>query len=100
MNSTKILTIIHTFNYSNVLKLVFAVTASGPRENSFGCYCKKESGPYNTCLGDLFSVTWMEDLDVVRHTQYFKTLMLVLSTHIQTIHLTFLIQYMFISYRL
>ncbi|KAL4100790.1 hypothetical protein QTP88_020819 [Uroleucon formosanum] len=45
---------------------IFAVTASGPRENSFGCYCKKESGPYNTCLGDLFSVTWMEDLDVPR----------------------------------
>ncbi|XP_022166863.1 legumain-like [Myzus persicae] len=42
---------------------IFAVTASGPRESSYGCYCQSESGPYKTCLGDLFSVTWMEDLD-------------------------------------
>ncbi|XP_025192744.1 legumain-like [Melanaphis sacchari] len=42
---------------------VLAVTAAGPRENSFGCYCRNQSGPYNTCLGSLFSVTWMEDLD-------------------------------------
>ncbi|XP_050426914.1 legumain-like [Adelges cooleyi] len=42
---------------------VLAVTASGPGESSWGCYCEKESGEYYTCLGDLFSVTWMEDLD-------------------------------------
>ncbi|XP_027844283.2 legumain-like [Aphis gossypii] len=42
---------------------VLAVTASGPRENSYGCYCRSQSGPYKTCLGDLFSVTWMENLD-------------------------------------
>ncbi|XP_050426910.1 legumain-like isoform X3 [Adelges cooleyi] len=42
---------------------ILAVTASGPRESSWGCFCGEESGPYNTCLGDLFSVTFMEDLD-------------------------------------
>ncbi|XP_060847426.1 legumain-like [Rhopalosiphum padi] len=42
---------------------VLAVTASGPRENSYACYCRSQSGPYGTCLGDLFSATWMENLD-------------------------------------
>lgn len=42
-----------------------AVTAAGPRESSYGCYCHYQSKPYNTCLGDLFSVTWLEDLDEV-----------------------------------
>ncbi|VVC37948.1 Hypothetical protein CINCED_3A012616 [Cinara cedri] len=42
---------------------ILAVTAAGPRENSWGCYCYSESGDYATCLGDLFSVTWMEDID-------------------------------------
>ncbi|XP_001943941.2 legumain [Acyrthosiphon pisum] len=44
---------------------VLAVTASGPRENSFGCYCRSQSGPYKTCLGDFFSVTWMENWDAL-----------------------------------
>ncbi|XP_008181646.2 legumain isoform X1 [Acyrthosiphon pisum] len=48
---------------------IFAVTASGPRESSYGCYCRSESGPYKTCLGDLFSVKWMEDLDTPRSRQ-------------------------------
>ncbi|VVC32207.1 Peptidase C13, legumain [Cinara cedri] len=42
---------------------VFAITSAGPREDSWGCYCHEDSGPYKTCLGDYFSVTWMEDLD-------------------------------------
>lgn len=42
-----------------------AMTASGPRENSMGCYCKSQSGSYKTCLGDLFSATWMENVDKV-----------------------------------
>ncbi|XP_050426915.1 legumain-like [Adelges cooleyi] len=44
-------------------KAILAVTASGPRELSWACYCGQQSGLYHTCLGDLFSVTWMEDLD-------------------------------------
>jgi legumain len=47
---------------------VYAVTASNPTENSFGTYCPGDDiGPppeYDTCLGDLFSVSWMEDSDV------------------------------------
>jgi len=42
-----------------------AVTATGPRQMSSGCYCETQSGQYNTCLADLFSATWMEDLDAV-----------------------------------
>ncbi|KAF0761211.1 legumain-like [Aphis craccivora] len=42
---------------------ILSVTASGPRESSYGSYCGSQSGPYKTCLGDLFSVTWMEDLE-------------------------------------
>lgn len=49
-----------------ILKLVLSITASGPRESSYGCYCGYQSGQYRTCLGDVFSVTWMEDLDEVR----------------------------------
>ncbi|XP_025195726.1 legumain-like [Melanaphis sacchari] len=55
-------------------KKILAMTAAGPRENSYRCYCNKsESGPYETCLGDLFSVTWMEDLDVPTSRQSAKT---------------------------
>jgi legumain len=47
---------------------IYAVTASNPTENSFGTYCPGDDiGPpaeYDTCLGDLFSVSWMEDSDV------------------------------------
>jgi len=42
-----------------------AVTATGPRQMSSGCYCGTQSGQYNTCLADLFSAAWMEDLDAV-----------------------------------
>jgi len=41
------------------------ITAAAPRENSYGCYCGSQSGPYKTCLGDLFSVLWMENIDAV-----------------------------------
>ncbi|KAI3823743.1 hypothetical protein L1987_05184 [Smallanthus sonchifolius] len=46
---------------------IYATTASGPDENSWGTYCPGEypSPPleYDTCLGDLYSVAWMEDCD-------------------------------------
>ncbi|KAI7741577.1 hypothetical protein M8C21_019854 [Ambrosia artemisiifolia] len=45
-----------------------AITASGPDESSWGTYCPGEypSPPleYHSCLGDLYSVAWMEDCDV------------------------------------
>ncbi|KAL8244748.1 hypothetical protein R6Q59_011006 [Mikania micrantha] len=47
---------------------IYATTASGPDESSWGTYCPGEypSPPleYDTCLGDLYSVAWMEDCDV------------------------------------
>lgn len=47
---------------------IYATTASGPDESSWGCYCPGEypSPPpeYETCLGDLYSVAWMEDSDI------------------------------------
>ncbi|KAI4302116.1 hypothetical protein MLD38_037902 [Melastoma candidum] len=40
---------------------IYATTASNPHESSFGYYC--DSSQYNTCLGDLYSIAWMEDVD-------------------------------------
>ena len=54
---------------------VYAVTASNTDESSWGTYCpgeeKANGGAYvdgvdiGSCLGDLFSVNWMEDADKV-----------------------------------
>jgi legumain len=54
---------------------VYAVTASGTDESSWGTYCPGEEGQnggamvagidIESCLGDLFSVNWMEDADRV-----------------------------------
>lgn len=41
--------------------LVFALTASGPRENSWSAYCVGDDEVTDLCLGDEFSVTWIED---------------------------------------
>ncbi|KAI3937560.1 hypothetical protein MKW92_019860 [Papaver armeniacum] len=47
---------------------IYATTASNAEESSWGTYCPGEfpSPPseYETCLGDLYSVAWMEDSDV------------------------------------
>ena len=43
--------------------VVYAVTAASPYESSWACYCHSE---LNTCLGDAFSVNWMENVDFVR----------------------------------
>jgi legumain len=46
---------------------VYATTAANEKESSWGVYCPgMEPSPpaeYNTCLGDLYSVAWMEDSD-------------------------------------
>jgi legumain len=46
---------------------IYAVTAANEKESSWGVYCPgMEPSPpaeYNTCLGDLYSVSWMEDSD-------------------------------------
>jgi legumain len=47
---------------------IYATTASNAEENSWGTYCPGDypSPPpeYETCLGDLYSVAWMEDSDI------------------------------------
>ncbi|KAL5551103.1 hypothetical protein UlMin_001279 [Ulmus minor] len=44
---------------------IYATTASNAQENSWGFYCPgMEPAPpagYDTCLGDLYSVSWLED---------------------------------------
>jgi legumain len=46
---------------------VYATSASSPTESSWGCYCppqdKVDGKSIGSCLGDLYSVNWMEDSD-------------------------------------
>lgn len=46
---------------------VYAVSAANPSESSWGTYCPPNDVvngvPLNSCLGDLFSINWMEDSD-------------------------------------
>nr|GLL23527.1 vacuolar-processing enzyme-like [Ipomoea trifida] len=46
---------------------IYAMTAANTEESSWGWYCPgEEPAPppeYTTCLGDLFSIAWMEDSD-------------------------------------
>ena len=48
---------------------VVAVTAANAEESSWGWYCAEESivkGTYlDTCLGDQFSISWMEHVDSI-----------------------------------
>ncbi|GFO03116.1 legumain [Plakobranchus ocellatus] len=39
---------------------IYTTTAASPDESSYGCYCENDR---NTCLGDLYSVNWMENSD-------------------------------------
>ncbi|PRQ18097.1 putative legumain protein [Rosa chinensis] len=47
---------------------IYVTTASNAQENSFGTYCPGMNPPpppeYITCLGDLYSVAWMEDSEI------------------------------------
>lgn len=48
---------------------VYALSASSPSESSWGTYCGSDAmvngKSIGSCLGDLFSVNWMEDSDAV-----------------------------------
>merc|ERR1739845_9533 len=48
---------------------VYALSASSPSESSWGTYCGSDAmvdgKSVGSCLGDLFSVSWMEDSDAV-----------------------------------
>ncbi|KAG5182842.1 vacuolar processing enzyme [Tribonema minus] len=47
---------------------IWAITAANPDESSWGTYCDAEDTvngvDIGTCLGDLFSINWMEDSDL------------------------------------
>lgn len=56
--------------FENILKKdigIYAVSAANSKESSWGAYCYPddlvEGTHIGSCLGDLFSVNWMEDLD-------------------------------------
>jgi legumain len=48
---------------------IYATTASNPSESSWGTYCPPadmvDGTEINSCLGDLYSVNWMENSDAV-----------------------------------
>uniref|UniRef100_A0A0D9WKJ4 Legumain prodomain domain-containing protein n=1 Tax=Leersia perrieri TaxID=77586 RepID=A0A0D9WKJ4_9ORYZ len=53
---------------------VYATTASNAEESSWGTYCPGDDvgappPEYDTCLGDLYSVAWMEDADAHHNTR-------------------------------
>merc|ERR1712217_783862 len=73
-----------------------AVTAANPKESSWGWYCPDESGgdkvdgkEIGSCLGDEFSVRWMEDTDAATISaetvgqQYSKLVKAVKKSHVQ-----------------
>lgn len=63
---------------------VYALSASNPTESSWGTYCgsdaKVNGKSIGSCLGDLFSVNWMEDTDAQDTTQE------ALQTQWETVH--------------
>ncbi|KAH7564816.1 hypothetical protein ACOSQ2_021757 [Xanthoceras sorbifolium] len=40
---------------------IYAITSTNPDESGYAFYCDIEE--YGTCLGDVFSISWMEDSD-------------------------------------
>lgn len=40
---------------------IYATTAANPYQSSYGCYCQNDR---ETCLGDWYSVHWMQNADV------------------------------------
>jgi legumain len=46
---------------------IYATTAANPSESSYGIYCSPDdvvNGKHiGSCLGDLYSINWMEDTD-------------------------------------
>ncbi|XP_073055317.1 vacuolar-processing enzyme [Primulina eburnea] len=55
---------------------IYATTASDAHESSYGTYCPGEyptpPPEYETCLGDVYSVAWMEDSDKHIQTETLK----------------------------
>lgn len=53
---------------------IYAVTAANEEESSYAAYCDKDAfiggKDIGSCLGDLFSVNWMEDTDASSDEKY------------------------------
>ncbi|KAM1270532.1 hypothetical protein ACFX13_032425 [Malus domestica] len=46
---------------------IYATTASNSEESSYGTYCPGDPSvpdEFDTCLGDLYSISWMEACDI------------------------------------
>jgi len=56
---------------------IYATTAANPSESSWGTYCppddKINGKELNSCLGDLYSVSWMEDTDTTGESESLQT---------------------------
>lgn len=56
---------------------IFAVTAANAKESSYGFYCspddKVNGKAIGSCLGDLFSISWMEDSDLADPSETIQT---------------------------
>jgi len=73
--------------FENILEKnlgIYAVTAANAQESSWGAYCspndKVNGKSVGSCLGDLFSINWMEDTDKANMSketlqQQYKTVM-------------------------
>jgi len=52
---------------------IYALSAAGPDESSWGTYCPPDDSvngvEIGSCLGDLFSINWMEDSDAADFTK-------------------------------
>lgn len=81
--------------FENILKNdigIYAITAANADESSWGTYCYPDdivNGVHiNSCLGDLFSVNWMEDTDAQNihqeslATQFDKVQKLTAQSHV------------------
>lgn len=71
---------------------MYATTAANAHESSWGTYCmpndKVDGTELHSCLGDLYSVTWMEDSDALQPgetiaTQTATVMQLVNKSHVQ-----------------
>lgn len=71
---------------------IFAVTAANARESSWGYYCMpndKVNGKHiGSCLGDLFSIAWMEDSDIGDLQESIETQVKRVTTRTSKSHVT------------
>lgn len=59
---------------------IYATTASNADESSWAAYCPEDSPGtpqgYDTCLGDIYSISWMED----RYANFVIIIMIIYSS--------------------